>query len=182
MHLSPLRVLFIGLLAGGVGAAPVDADARRGGGSTLEKAKFEAAAGVAEAAAHAVLRAAMTAHTTTWITASADAAQSPQADTSLFVGPFDAWIVASAHGDLDSALEEAAALQEAGVQTDVIRTYDGGYEVALGAARFAEARQALKSWRRVGVAGPTSRLSDGSHYYRMVWSAADPARDPGAEK
>lgn len=165
---------FIAALALVVGvAAPLTAEARMRD-SVLDRAKLDAATGVAEAAAHAVLIAALSGRSGAWTgapLAGGAADDVVRADPSLYVGPYDAWVVIGAFAHRDAAFDEAAALAEDGVPADVIRTYDGAYEVTLGVDRFAKARRALKSWRRIGIAGPASRLSNGAHYQRLIWSA-----------
>ncbi|MEL6977646.1 MAG: hypothetical protein AAGM38_03080 [Pseudomonadota bacterium] len=153
-------------------AAPQDALARHGA-STLDRAKIDAAAGVAEAAAHAVLLAAFSGRAAALSHQQALADEIGHADPSLFIGPYDAWVVSSAHAHRDGALAEAEALARRGVFAEVVATFDGAYEVTLGADRFTAARDALRRWRAQGLLGRGSRLTDGSNYRAVIWSAAE---------
>lgn len=87
------------------------------------------------------------------------------------IGPRSAWVVAANRRSLSAAIAAGLRYENAGFPAQVFRHYDGGYEIALGAADWQRAQRLLYRWRDSGVAEATSHLSDGSDYAERVWAA-----------
>lgn len=103
--------------------------------------------------------------------ASADGEYALPAARPAMIGPSNAWVVGATRRGLAAAISHGLRLERAGFPAQIFRTYDGGYDIVMGASDFPKAQRLLRKWRDSGVAEASSRLADGSDYAERVWAA-----------